>query len=64
MGVSYREELRKTQKAEKRKRFPSRDHRGGTEAAARSKAIQREQGRQAVHLRAKEKAIQGRLLDA
>jgi len=64
MGVSYREELKKSQKAAKRKGFQARDHRGGTEAAARSQAIQREQSRKAVHLRAKEKAIQGRLIDA
>jgi len=63
MGVVYRDELKKAAKKAKRSGYPSRDSRSGKAAAARSEAIKREQSRKAVHLRAKEKAIQVRLLD-
>ncbi len=58
MGDSYREELKKHRSGSPRSG-------GDTSAAdARSKAIKRESSRKTLRARAKEAAVQGRLLDA
>ncbi len=56
MGDRLRDELKKQRRAS------SRGYRSDPAAKARSEAIKREQGRQALRARAKEKAIQGELI--
>ena len=62
MGDSYREELKKSQKSGHRARTETRTGRSPAATESRLQAIKREQSRKTFRARAKEKAVQARLM--